>query len=77
MVYTTLDLLMNLLPGKAADTVSDVLQTHSGIGLGLAVNRLLAEHFVDIAPSQVCEGFSYAAGMKSRLIQLNLLRSFK
>lgn len=53
MVYATLNLLQNLLPGKAADTVSDVLQMHSGIGLGLVVNRLLGEHFVDIAASQV------------------------
>lgn len=53
MVYSALNLLADSLPGKASDTVSDVLQMHCGMGMGLAIQKLLREHFVDVAGTKV------------------------
>ncbi|XP_064607895.1 focadhesin-like isoform X2 [Liolophura sinensis] len=47
-IYKMIDMLKAGLPGRAPGSLSGVLQSYSGLGLGMLLARLFEEHFTDV-----------------------------
>lgn len=52
-IYKMIDMLKAGLPGHAPGSLSGVLQSHCGLGLGMLLARLFEEHFTDVGGTKV------------------------